>query len=440
MQLRPKSLMFSCHASLLTVVATLTLISTPVIVGAQTSAAAGWDLVGTAENQESGRIEVYLMGGLVKGPPASREFLEKIVREKDGKTITARNVVDCLSKVRKVVLINEYERRRIDGSVRYSLVRSQKPKDPSIKIEPDTLAELIYNEVCFSPRFNSDARPVETEYVSEQPYQQQQVQQDASAARDRGTAVTAASEEVPERPSPGCAYSISPDSQSFSSGAESGTVSVSAQKECQWTAATNADWVFIESMNKGSGNDTIRFSLSANPGAGSRTAHITVEGNTFSITQKGNPDFVEYALTVGRTGNGRGTVTTNPAGILFRKGTSVTLSVLPDARSVFSGWSGACSGTALTCSVKITSATSVTASFSIKTFTISVAPSSNGTIYPPGPIKAAYGEELTFHMFPLPGHRVSDVLVDRVSIGVVNSYRFKSISADHVIQATFAKE
>ncbi len=43
-------------------------------------------------------------------------------------------------------------------------------------------------------------------------------------------------------------------------------------------------------------------------------------------------------------------------------------------------------------------------------------------------------------MFPLPGYRVSDVLVDKVSIGVVNSYRFKSVTADHIIQATFVKE
>ncbi len=388
MPLRPKSLMFPNHTSLLTVVATLTLIFIPLLVGAQTSVAAGWDLVGTAENTESGRIEVYLMGGLVKGPLASREFLEKIVREKDGKTITTRNVVDCLSKVRKVVLINEYERRHVDGSDRYSLVRSQKPKDPSIKIEPDTLAELIYNEVCFSPRFNSDAKPVGTKYVSAQP-DQQQAQQDAAAAPDQGSDVVPAPEHVSERPSPGCTYSISPDSQSFSAGEASGTISVSTQKNCQWTAITNAGWLIIESTNKDSGNDTIKFSLSANPGAGSRTARITVEGQVFSITQEGNPDFVEYALTVRKTGNGKGTVTTNPAGILFRKGTSVTLNALPRADSAFSGWSGACSGTALTCSIKITSATSVTASFSLKTFTISVAPSSNGTIYPQGPVKAA---------------------------------------------------
>ena len=141
--------MHRCYACLLTAVATLTLISIPGFVGAQISSVAGWDLVGAVESPESGRIEVYLMGGLVRGSLASREFLEKVVWQKDGKTITARNVVDCHSKVRKLVLLNEYKRHHVDGSDRYSLVRSQEPKDPAMKAEPDTLAEMIYNEVCF---------------------------------------------------------------------------------------------------------------------------------------------------------------------------------------------------------------------------------------------------------------------------------------------------
>jgi Viral BACON domain/Divergent InlB B-repeat domain len=432
--------MHRCYASLLAAVTTLPLISIPVFVGAQASSVAGWDLVGAVESPESGKIEVYLMGGLVKGPFASREFLEKVVWQKDGKTITAKNVVDCHSKVRKMVLLNEYKRHRVDDSDLYSLVRSQEPKDPAMKVEPDTLAEMIYNEVCLSAKFNSNVVPVDAGVVPEQPYQKEHGQQSASAVPDRGADVAPPSAEVSERPSPGCTYSISPGGQSFSSSGESAILSVSTQNNCQWTASTNAAWVIIDSMHKGSDNNTIRFFLSANPSAESRTAQITVEGQEFSITQAGNPESVEYTLTVRKTGNGRGTVTTNPAGILFRKGTSVTLNAVSGVHSAFSGWSGACSGTAQTCSIKIISATSVTASFSLRTFTISVSPSSNGTIYPPGPVRAVYGEELTFQMFPLPGCRVSDVLVDRASVGVVNSYRFKSIAADHVIQATFVKE
>ena len=402
--------------SLLTAVAILILLSIPIPAGAQASSVVRWDLVGTVNSPESGRIEVYLLNGMVHGPPASREFLEKVVWTKHGKTITARNVVDCGSKVRKLVLLNEYKRHHVDGSDRYTLVRSQEPKDPAMKVDPDLLAEVIYNEVCLRPALNNEAEPVP------------------------GANITAVSQEASEAPSQNCAYWISPGSHLFSSSGASGTISVSTQTNCQWLASLNAPWVLMDSTNKGSGSDTISFSLSANPGADSRTAQITAEGQIASIAQEGNPESVEYTLTVRKTGKGRGAVTTNHTGNTFRKGTTVTLSALPGVDSVFSGWSGACSGTARNCTIKISSASSVTASFSLKTFTISVPTSSNGTIYPAGPVKATYGEELTFQMFPLSGYRVSNVLVDGASAGAVNSYRFKSISADHVIQATFVKE
>lgn len=44
-------------------------------------------------------------------------------------------------------------------------------------------------------------------------------------------------------------------------------------------------------------------------------------------------------------------------------GSTVTLSVLPDARSQFTGWSGACVGSEPTCTVSLTAARSVTATF-----------------------------------------------------------------------------
>ena len=62
--------------------------------------------------------------------------------------------------------------------------------------------------------------------------------------------------------------------------------------------------------------------------------------------------------------NGLGTVGGSPAGSRFAGGTVVTLTAAPTAGNVFSGWAGACSGTALNCTVTITADTSVTANFS----------------------------------------------------------------------------
>ncbi|MEO8460707.1 MAG: hypothetical protein ABI451_09275, partial [Dokdonella sp.] len=77
-----------------------------------------------------------------------------------------------------------------------------------------------------------------------------------------------------------------------------------------------------------------------------------------------------YALSVAKAGSGSGTVTSNPAGIScgstctanFFSGNSVTLTATPASGSTFTGWSGSCTGTG-TCTVAMTAARSVTASF-----------------------------------------------------------------------------
>jgi endoglucanase len=76
------------------------------------------------------------------------------------------------------------------------------------------------------------------------------------------------------------------------------------------------------------------------------------------------------ALTVARAGTGSGTITSSPSGIncgstcsaSYASGTSVTLTAAAASASTFAGWSGACAGTG-TCTVSMTAARSVTATF-----------------------------------------------------------------------------
>ncbi|MBI1936260.1 VCBS repeat-containing protein [Candidatus Woesearchaeota archaeon] len=74
-----------------------------------------------------------------------------------------------------------------------------------------------------------------------------------------------------------------------------------------------------------------------------------------------------YSLTVTSMGNGFGIVTcggtTCPSSVSAN--TQLTFVANPSAGSVFSGWSGACAGTAPACTLKITATTSVTASFAV---------------------------------------------------------------------------
>jgi len=93
-----------------------------------------------------------------------------------------------------------------------------------------------------------------------------------------------------------------------------------------------------------------------------------------------------FALTVAMVGSGSGIVTSSPPGIdcgsscttTYTSGTSVTLNATPASDSVFTGWSGACSGTA-PCTVNLTANTSVTANFTLKTFVLTVSTAGNGS-------------------------------------------------------------
>src|SRR5436190_1729520 len=97
------------------------------------------------------------------------------------------------------------------------------------------------------------------------------------------------------------------------------------------------------------------------PGGGtSNTLPLTIEST--------------FPLTIIRAGSGVGAVTSTPSGIScgascsanFLSGTAVVLTANPDATSVFTGWSGGgCSGTD-PCTVTVTAATTVTATFALQ--------------------------------------------------------------------------
>ena len=86
-------------------------------------------------------------------------------------------------------------------------------------------------------------------------------------------------------------------------------------------------------------------------------------------------------LAVDLAADGTGTVTSVPAGITcgtdcatsYAPGEQVTLTAAPGAGSRFAGWGGACSGTALSCTVTMDQGRDVTATFH-RIFVLSVSP------------------------------------------------------------------
>ena len=86
---------------------------------------------------------------------------------------------------------------------------------------------------------------------------------------------------------PSCTYSISPTSQDFNSAGGTGSVGVTAQSGCNWTAASNAGWMTITSGASGSGNGSVGYSVSVNTNTSQRTGTMTIAGQSFTVTQSG---------------------------------------------------------------------------------------------------------------------------------------------------------
>jgi len=86
-----------------------------------------------------------------------------------------------------------------------------------------------------------------------------------------------------------------------------------------------------------------------------------------------------FILSVSSSGTGTGTIVSSVGGIncpgtcsgTFLNGTPVTLTATPTGGSVFTNWTGVCSGTSPSCTLTITSSTSVTAVFTLPSYALS---------------------------------------------------------------------
>ena len=86
-----------------------------------------------------------------------------------------------------------------------------------------------------------------------------------------------------------------------------------------------------------------------------------------------------YTLTTATTGNGTGTVSNLPPGNSFNYGTVVTLTADAYTGSTFTGWSGNVSGADQVVTVTIDGDKSVTATFTLITYTLDTASDGNGS-------------------------------------------------------------
>jgi HYR domain/PKD domain len=82
-----------------------------------------------------------------------------------------------------------------------------------------------------------------------------------------------------------CVYVLSPTEQTFQLGGGTGSVTVTAQAICGWTAASNDSFIHVTSGALGTGNGAVGYSVDANSG-GPRIGSMTIAGQTFTVTQE----------------------------------------------------------------------------------------------------------------------------------------------------------
>ena len=103
-------------------------------------------------------------------------------------------------------------------------------------------------------------------------------------AERRGT-VTIAGQTYTVVQGNGCAFSLSPTSQTVAAGGGAASFTVNTSLSCAWTAVANAGWITVISGASGNGPGTVQFSAAQNSGA-ARSGTITAAGQTFTVSQE----------------------------------------------------------------------------------------------------------------------------------------------------------
>jgi hypothetical protein len=101
----------------------------------------------------------------------------------------------------------------------------------------------------------------------------------------------------------GCTYSISPTTAQPAQQGGTGTVQVSTQAGCRWTASSGASWFTITSGSQGTGNGIVAYSVTSNSSTSSRTVASTIAGKVFTVTQAGSGS-TSYTITASAGSNG----------------------------------------------------------------------------------------------------------------------------------------
>ena len=138
-------------------------------------------------------------------------------------------------------------------------------------------------------------------------------------------------------------------------------------------------------------------------------------------------------ITINTMGDGIGTLSENTQSVPY--GSNLTITALPDASSVFSGWSGDVSGTGSAVLENITSDKTITATFNLKIYDITVTSTPGGHTDKDGSNSVKHGQSFSITATPEAGYRFSTWSGDVSS--TINPLKITQVSADKNITANF---
>jgi hypothetical protein len=197
------------------------------------------------------------------------------------------------------------------------------------------------------------------------------------------TSETVSAPSIPSGPTSGAVGA----SYTYSTGGSYSNLEHSVQYFFDWGDGTNSEWLPVgQTSALKSWTSAGAYLIEAKARCSKDTSVVSFWSEILLVTIGTlAPD---YTLTVTKRGTGTGTVSTSPAGIdcgtdckeKYAKDTLVTLTAEPDPNSSFTGWTGACIGTSLTCEVKMSANKTVRANFVSCTLTVSKKGTGTGTV------------------------------------------------------------
>jgi hypothetical protein len=115
-----------------------------------------------------------------------------------------------------------------------------------------------------------------------------------------------------------CSYSVSPGSRSHGYGATNNFFTVVTSNGCAWTVTNVVPWITIVGGTNGSGSNQVNYTVAANGTIQARTGTVQVAGQSFVITQEGQP--CNYTLLPGTRTHGVSGTVSNSFGVTAQAG------------------------------------------------------------------------------------------------------------------------